>query len=197
MPGLAAAPTDTAFLDSAIVAIEHQRLHATCHTPQTHVDQHWQSIRGSHHFHALPESPATGHRDRTSAGPQSSSRCGAAPPRRLERRAERQVGLTRKLTLPADSPPLRLLLVMDNLAGHKTRPFVDRLIAHGVLPLYTPLGGSWLNMTESGQRIIVQRALDGQAPRSPSDIMDWLDRVRVKPDLSSLARTRADATKHR
>ncbi len=86
-----------------------------------------------------------------------------------------QVGLTRKLTLPVDLPPLRLLLIMDNLAGHKTRLFVDWLIAHGVLPLYTPLSGSWLNMTESVQRIIVHRALDGQAPQSPEDIIDWLE----------------------
>jgi len=84
-----------------------------------------------------------------------------------------QAELTRTLTLPADLPPLRLLLIMDNLAGHKTRVFVEWLIAHGVLPLYTPLSGSWLNI-ESVQRIIVHRALDGTAPTSPQDIMQWL-----------------------
>jgi hypothetical protein len=43
------------------------------------------------------------------------------------------------------------------------------------MPLYTPLGGSWLNMTESVQRILKQRALDGQEPKTPQDIMEWLE----------------------
>lgn len=59
-----------------------------------------------------------------------------------------QEGLTVRPTLPADPPPLRMLLVLDNLAGHKTPSFVRWLFAHGIMPLYTPLGGSWLNMTE-------------------------------------------------
>ena len=86
-----------------------------------------------------------------------------------------RLGLTSKPTLSADLPPLRLLLIMDNLAGHKTRAFVEWLFAHGVMPLYTPLSGSWLNMTESVQRIIIHRALDGTAPTSPEDIMTWLE----------------------
>ena len=32
------------------------------------------------------------------------------------------------------------------------------------MPLYTPLGGSWLNMAESIQRILKRRALEGDAP---------------------------------
>jgi len=28
------------------------------------------------------------------------------------------------------------------------------LFEHGIMPLYTPLSGSWLNMTESIQRIL-------------------------------------------
>jgi hypothetical protein len=43
------------------------------------------------------------------------------------------------------------------------------------MPLYTPLGGSWLNMAESAQRIIVRRALDGQAPETPQQIIDALE----------------------
>ncbi len=46
-------------------------------------------------------------------------------------------------------PPLRLILIWDNLAGHYTPDVVVWLIAHGILPLYTPLSGSWLNMAES------------------------------------------------
>jgi hypothetical protein len=54
-----------------------------------------------------------------------------------------QHGLTVRFTLPAEVPPLRALLVLDNLAGHKTPSLVLWLVAHGVMPLYTPLGGSW------------------------------------------------------
>jgi hypothetical protein len=85
-----------------------------------------------------------------------------------------QEGLTAPLPLPADPPPLRALLVWDNLAGHKTPTLVEWLVDQGVLPRYTPLGGSWLNRAESIQRIIVRRALDGQHPTSAQDVMDWL-----------------------
>ena len=43
------------------------------------------------------------------------------------------------------------------------------------MPLYTPLSGSWLNMAESIQRILVRRALAGETPTSPDDIIDWLE----------------------
>jgi hypothetical protein len=36
----------------------------------------------------------------------------------------------------------RMLLVLDNLAGHKTPEFVVWLFAHGIMPLDTPVGGS-------------------------------------------------------
>ena len=73
--------------------------------------------------------------------------------------------------------PLRMLLIVDNLAGHKTPEFVDWLLANGILPLYTPLGGSWLNMAESIQRILKRRALEGEHPTSPEQIMQWLEAV--------------------
>ncbi|HEX2187083.1 MAG TPA: transposase [Chloroflexota bacterium] len=63
-------------------------------------------------------------------------------------------------------PPLRLILIWDNLAGHTSWAMVQWLFQHGVMPLYTPLSGSWLNMAESVQRIIVGRALAGEHPRS-------------------------------
>jgi len=74
----------------------------------------------------------------------------------------------------ADLPPVRLLLVWDNLAGHRTPSLVDWLVARGVWPLPTPLGGSWLNPAESIQRILVRRALEGQHPTSAQEIMTWL-----------------------
>ena len=86
-----------------------------------------------------------------------------------------QAGLTAKPALPDELPPLRMLLIQDNLAGHKTPAFVSWLFEHGVMPLYTPLGGSWLNMTESIQRILIRRALSGQHPTAVAQIIAWLE----------------------
>jgi transposase len=72
-------------------------------------------------------------------------------------------------------PPLRLILVWDNLAGHLSTSMVIWLFAHGVMPLYTPLSGSWLNMAESVQRIICGRALNGQHPKTSAEIITWLE----------------------
>ena len=88
-----------------------------------------------------------------------------------------QEGLTIKPTLPNDLPPLRMLLVLDNLAGHKTPEFVCWLFAHGIMPLYTPVGGSWLNMAESIQRVLKRRALGGQHPTAVAEIMAWFEAV--------------------
>jgi hypothetical protein len=78
-------------------------------------------------------------------------------------------------TLPVELPPLRMLLIVDNLKGHKSLDLVQWLFEHGIIPLYTPLGGSWLNMAESIQRILKRRALDGQHPTTPTEIIDWLE----------------------
>jgi len=75
-------------------------------------------------------------------------------------------GLTASSTLPQQLPPLRVLLVLDHWAGPKTPAFVVWLLAHGIMPLLTPLGGSWLNRAESIQRVLKRRALDGQQPTS-------------------------------
>jgi hypothetical protein len=45
-----------------------------------------------------------------------------------------QDGLTIKPTLLSELPTLRMLLVLDNLAGHKTAAFVCWLFAHGIMP---------------------------------------------------------------
>jgi hypothetical protein len=83
--------------------------------------------------------------------------------------------LSVRAALPDDLPPIRMLLVLDNLKGHHTPDFVLWLCTHGIVPLYTPLGGSWLNMAESVQRIIKRRALENQHPETPDDIMAWLE----------------------
>jgi hypothetical protein len=88
-----------------------------------------------------------------------------------------QAGLAMPFTLPHDLPPLRLLLVWDNLAGHKTPDLVLWLCAHGVMPLDTPVGGSWLNMAESIERVLKRRALDGQHPHSPAEIGTWFEQT--------------------
>lgn len=79
--------------------------------------------------------------------------------------------------LPDELPALRMLLIWDNLKGHKTPSMVAWLMQHGVMPLYTPLGGSWLNMAESIQRILKRRALDGQHPTTTDEIIAWIEAV--------------------
>lgn len=79
-----------------------------------------------------------------------------------------QEGLQVKITLPAVLPPLRVLLVWDNLVGHHTPELVLWLFAHGVMVLYTPVGGSWLNMAESIQRPSSASSSGGR----------WMDSIR-------------------
>ena len=81
-----------------------------------------------------------------------------------------QEGLKEKFSLPLKLPKLKMLLILDNLKGHKTPEFVLWLVNQGVMPLYTPLGGSWLNMAESIQNILKRRALAGQHPESPNQM---------------------------
>ena len=89
--------------------------------------------------------------------------------------AEWYEGLSAPPTLPDDLPPLRMLLVQDNLAGHKSHDLVQWCFSQGIALLYTPLGGSWLNMAESIQGIIERRALNGQHPSNPEQIIEWLE----------------------
>lgn len=71
-------------------------------------------------------------------------------------------------------PPLRLRLVWDNLAGQQTPSIVQWCLPQGIVPLDTPLAGSWLHRAASVQRSSVRRALDGQHPASAEDVMPWL-----------------------
>jgi len=86
-----------------------------------------------------------------------------------------QAGLTIRITLPTELSALRMLWVLDNLAGHNTPALVLGLFSHGIMPLYTPLSGSWLNMTASVQRILKRRALEGHHPQTPEEIIAWLE----------------------
>ena len=88
-----------------------------------------------------------------------------------------QVGLTSPITRPAELPPLRVVLVLDNLTGHKTPALALWLFAHGIMPLYTPPSGSWLNMAESIQRVLKRGARAGQPPTTPGEIIGWFGAV--------------------
>jgi transposase len=80
---------------------------------------------------------------------------------------------------PPPAPPLRLILIWDNLAGHRSNEMLQWLLQRGILPLYTPLSGSWLNMAESLQRIVVRRALSGHHPQTAQQVIDWLEQIVV------------------
>ncbi|MER2528816.1 MAG: hypothetical protein ABTR07_12885 [Candidatus Competibacter denitrificans] len=67
--------------------------------------------------------------------------------------------------------------MMDNIAGHKRASLVCWLMAHGIRPLYTPVSGSWLTMAESIQRILAGRALAGQHPTRPEQLIQWVEAV--------------------
>jgi hypothetical protein len=56
------------------------------------------------------------------------------------------------------------------------QPLLLWMFSKGIMVLYTLLlGGSWLNMSESIQRILVRRALSGEHPRYPEQIIEWLE----------------------
>jgi hypothetical protein len=63
----------------------------------------------------------------------------------------------------------------DNLAGPRSPDVVRWLGHHGILPLYTPLRGSWLHLAAALQRSIVRRALDGEHPQTATAIIPWLE----------------------
>ena len=75
-------------------------------------------------------------------------------------------------TLPHELPPLRLFLVWDNLAGHKTPDLVLWLCAHGIMPLDTPVGGSWLVKGRGGVTSAMSEAVaqvrQGRGPVAPA-----------------------------
>jgi hypothetical protein len=71
-------------------------------------------------------------------------------------------------------PPLRMLLILDNLAGHYSHALRSWCGEHGIGLLYTPCAGSWLNMAESVQRIIIRRALEGHHIYDVEILKDWL-----------------------
>jgi hypothetical protein len=89
-----------------------------------------------------------------------------------------QEGLGVKFSLlSSELPPLRMLLIWDNLTGHWNADLLVWLMRQGVMVLFTPIAGSWLNLCESAQRIVVRRALRGQSLQSPEAIIASLEAV--------------------
>jgi hypothetical protein len=70
---------------------------------------------------------------------------------------------------------LRWLLIWDHLWGHCSYDLVRWLLQHGIWPLSTPLSGSWLNLAEALQCILVRRVLTGQHPERAQQVLDWLE----------------------
>lgn len=91
-----------------------------------------------------------------------------------------QAGLSVKFSLlSSDLPPLRILLIWDNLAGHWNADLLVWLMQQGVMMLFTPISGSWLNLCESAQRIVVRRALQGQSFESPASLISALESAAI------------------
>jgi hypothetical protein len=66
----------------------------------------------------------------------------ALPPAKVLDEAQNRMAWERWQAELCDKlPPLRLLLVIDNLKAHTTASFVVWLFEHSVTPLYTPLSG--------------------------------------------------------
>ena len=87
-----------------------------------------------------------------------------------------QEGLAVKFSLlSCELPPLRMLLIWDNLIGHWNAEMLIWLMRQGVMVLFTPIAGSWLNLCESAQRIVVRRALQGQHHQTPESLIVSLE----------------------
>ncbi len=71
-------------------------------------------------------------------------------------------------------PPLRVRLIGDHRAGHGDWELEQDRLHQGILPLSTPVAGSWRNLAEAIQRIRVRRALAGQQPQNAAEVKAWL-----------------------
>src|SRR5262249_30213189 len=75
----------------------------------------------------------------------------------------------------APRPPLRPVRIRDDLAGRLRWSSLQWLFAPGVMPLYTPLSGSWLNLAEAVERILAQRARPRPPPQTAAQLITWLE----------------------
>ena len=107
------------------------------------------------------------------AGVRRASRCGGDPCRLggLAGRPGGALHLARPATTAAPAPRV------GQPHGSQDRRDGSLALPAWIMPLYTPLGGSWLNMAESVQRILKRRTLDGQHPQSPKEIGTWFQQT--------------------
>ena len=61
-------------------------------------------------------------------------------------------------------PPPRMLLILDNLAGHYSYDLVHWCHERGIGLFYTPCAGSWLNMAEIEFSVMVGQCLKRRIP---------------------------------
>jgi hypothetical protein len=73
---------------------------------------------------------------------------------------------------PAKPTPSSISHCTGVLTGHLSYDLVQWFFEYGVMPLYTPVSGSWLNMAGSVQRIIVRRARADQHPKDNQQVID-------------------------
>ena len=104
------------------------------------------------------------------------AQCPPAPQRGRGRAALGGLGLSRP---SADSPTAPAPAAGAADLGQPGRPpkygLVEWCARQGILPLYTPIAGSWLNMAESVQRIIVRPRPGRPAPADArQEVMAWL-----------------------
>ncbi len=87
-----------------------------------------------------------------------------------------QEGLSVRITLPEELPPLRMLLVWDNLIGHLNAELLTVDVFEGDHGALHAFGWQLVEHgAESIQRILVRRALCGEHPRYPDEIIEWLE----------------------
>ncbi len=65
-------------------------------------------------------------------------------------------------------PPLRIVLVLDNLAGHRSYELVQWFFEHGVMPLYTPV--DWLRWSAHRARASIKSWAISQTRTSSAPI---------------------------
>ena len=85
--------------------------------------------------------------------------------------------------------PGGLRLAWDNLTGHHSGELVAWLLERGVWPLYTPLGGSWLNLAEGPPAHPGPPGAGRAAPRRAAEVAGWnADPTRSEWDGARAAR---------
>jgi len=109
--------------------------------------------------------------------PPAASGSGPGPADHRGAVAALAAGLSVRFTLPAQLPPFAYVAGAGQSGGTQDPSLCALVGDAGHHALVYAAGRSWLNMAESIQRILVRRALVGQSPASPAQIMRDLEAV--------------------